>query len=140
MSEVGNDQALQKRDAETPTYFLIPGYCTEAKTKGQKDGEKVEKIYEKGGWLGEPNCASRNTVDGQNRILLKQTAWSIKLIHQIKQNWRNFVGKQGETEWDKAAFSLITGIELLKVISIAGMAIVSTVVPGMAGWKEHVWI
>ena len=44
---------------------------------------------------------------------------------------------KGETEWDKAAFWLITGIELLKVISIAGVAIVSTVVPGMARWKEH---
>ncbi len=49
LSEVGNDQALQKRDAETPTYFLIPGYCTEAKTKGQKDGEKVEKNYDNKG-------------------------------------------------------------------------------------------
>lgn len=55
-----------------------------------------------------------------DKIRLKQlnSVGSIKLIHQS---------------------NLITGIELPKVISIAGMAIVSTVVPGMAGWKEHVW-
>ena len=50
-------QALQKRDAETPTYFLIPGYCTEATIqRAKRMGKKVEKIYEnKGGWVGEPN-------------------------------------------------------------------------------------
>ena len=47
---------------------------------------------------------------------------------------------KGETEWDKAAFCLITGIELLKVISIAGVAIVSTVVPGMARDVRTGWI
>lgn len=42
-------QALQKRDAETATYFLIPGYCTEAfrPFRAKKDGDKKWRKFMK---------------------------------------------------------------------------------------------
>ena len=93
--------------------------------KGQKDREKKRRKFMKTRVDGLVNQTVLEGILLMDKIwlsiwiLLKQTTWSIKLIHQS---------------------NLITGIELPKVISIAGMAIVSTVVPGMAGWKEHVWI
>lgn len=59
---------------------------------GQKGwGQKVEKIYEnKGGWVGEPNCAWRDTVDGQNSAKAVEFCWINQIDPSIKSHHRHW--------------------------------------------------